>query len=132
MKKDGSMSEHDEQVALMKICKLHEKKYQGLELIHSIPNGGARHIAVAKKLKAEGQRPGVPDLFLPVPKGNAHGLYIELKAKGGRVSDAQRNMMECLHKQGYAIMVAYGFESAWSGIKNYLEAADHEILITDV
>jgi len=78
------MSEHQEQCALMRMCRLHERKYPGLELIHSIPNGGARHIAVAAKLRAEGVRAGVPDIFLPVPRGSAHGLYIELKRKGGR------------------------------------------------
>ena len=116
------MSEHAEQASLIRMCELHEAKYPGLELIHAIPNGGKRHVAVAKKLKAEGVKAGVPDVFLPVPRGDAHGLYIELKAKGGNVSDAQRNMLTALEKQGYACIVAYGWENAWAEIKAYLES----------
>lgn len=116
------MTEHQEQSALMTMCRLHENKYPGLELIHAIPNGGQRHIAVAKKLKAEGVKAGVPDIFLPVPRGNAHGLYIELKAKGGRVSDAQRTMLAALAEQGYACIVAYGWENAWDEIEAYMKS----------
>ena len=32
---------------------------------------------------------GVPDLFLPVPRNNFHGLYIEMKNEKGRVSVSQ-------------------------------------------
>jgi VRR-NUC domain. len=114
-------SEHEEQVRLFEVCKLHEKKYPGLELIHAIPNGGERHAAVAAKLKAEGVKAGVPDIFLPVPKGNAHGLYIELKAIGGSVTDKQRAMMAGLSRQGYACLVCYGWENAWREIEAYMK-----------
>ena len=116
------LTEHQEQAALMQMCRLHEKKYPGLELIHAIPNGGQRHIAVAAKLKAEGVKAGIPDIFLPVPRGNAHGLYVELKAKGGKVSDAQRDMLAALSKQGYACLVAYGWEQAWKEIEAYMKS----------
>lgn len=126
------MTEHQEQAALMRVCRLHENKYPGLELIHAIPNGGQRHIAVARKLKAEGVKAGVPDIFLPVPRGNAHGLYIELKAKGGRVSDAQRNMLAALSSQGYACIVAYGWENAWGEVKSYMESKTVHVLNGDL
>lgn len=122
VKKVKHMTEHEEQVALFKVMKLHEKQYPGLELAYAIPNGGHRHPAVAAKLKAEGVKAGVPDLFIPVPRGNAHGLYVELKAKGGTVSDAQRTMMAVLSKQGYACIVAYGWESAWGEIEAYMKS----------
>ena len=122
MAKKQSTSEHDEQVALFRMAKLHEKKYPGLELMHAIPNGGARHIAVAAKLKAEGVKAGIPDIFLPVPRGNAHGLYIELKAEAGRVTDAQREMMAGLSRQGYACLVCYGWEKAWREIEAYMKS----------
>lgn len=117
------VSEHEEQVKLINHCKDHEEKYPELALIHAVPNGGARHPAVAAKLKAEGVKAGVPDLFLPAPRCSAHGLYIELKAKGGKVSDKQRTMMAALARQGYACIVAYGWENAWAEIESYLKAA---------
>ena len=35
--------------------------------VYAVPNGGARHIRVAVKLKAEGVRRGVPDLHIMMP-----------------------------------------------------------------
>lgn len=113
--------EHDEQKALIRVCKLHEKKYPGLELLFAIPNGQKRTIGVAKKLKAEGVKAGVPDLFLPVPRGECHGLFIELKAKGGRVSNLQNQMLTELSRHGYACIVAFGWEHAWNEIQNYMK-----------
>lgn len=86
----------------------------------AIPNGGARHIAVARKLKAEGVKSGVPDVFLPWPKGGFHGLFIEFKRrKGGSVSPAQKEVMENLRKAGYAVEVAHGWEEATKIVKQY-------------
>ncbi|MFI3270839.1 MAG: VRR-NUC domain-containing protein, partial [Pseudomonadota bacterium] len=83
-------------------------------------NGGHRHIAVASKLKAEGVKAGIPDLFLPVPRGELHGLYIEMKAQGGKVSPAQKAMMKALKGQGYGCIVAYTWNQAFETIKEYL------------
>lgn len=116
------MSEHEEQVQLIRHCKEHEAQYPELALIHAVPNGGARHPAVAAKLKAEGVKAGVPDLFLPVPRGNSLGLYIELKASGGKVSEEQWVMLGALAQQGFACIVAYGWEKAWAEIESYLKS----------
>ena len=59
--------EHQEQVALFNWAKFFENKCKDLGMMYAIPNGGKRHIAVARKLKAEGVKAGVPDIFLAVP-----------------------------------------------------------------
>lgn len=118
-------TEHQEQAALFRVAGLHEKKWPELAQMFAVPNGGQRHIAVAAKLKAEGVKAGVPDIFLPAPRGAAHGLFIELKAKGGRVSDAQRAMLAALARQGYACLVCYGWEEAWREIQAYLARPAH-------
>lgn len=46
----------------------------------AIPNGGLRHYATAGKLKAEGAKPGVSDLQLPLARHGHIGLWIEMKA----------------------------------------------------
>src|SRR5699024_826416 len=73
------MTEHDEQVQRIRWAGLARGAYPALRWLHAVPNGGARNIVVARKLKAEGVQRGVPDLCLPVPRGPYHGLYIELK-----------------------------------------------------
>ena len=61
-------SEHEEQVALFEWAEWNKRQYPELELMFAIPNGGQRHVVVAKKLKDEGVKAGVPDIFLPVAR----------------------------------------------------------------
>jgi hypothetical protein len=89
-------------------------------LVH-IPNGGARNAVTGARLKAEGTRPGFPDYALFVPRGEFHGLFVELKKrKGGRISPAQDQWLDALRSQGYATVIAYGWEHAASFISSYL------------
>ena len=81
--------------------------------IFAIPNGGARHIKVAMKLKLEGVRAGVPDLFIALAVGKYHGLFIEMKRqKGGSVSTEQKEWHKLLIANGYKVIIGYGAESA--------------------
>ena len=77
------MTEAQHQSALIKWSQLPQirARYPELKLLHHIPNGGRRDPIEAKHLKAQGVKPGVPDLCLPVARGNFHGLYIEMKPK---------------------------------------------------
>jgi len=119
-------TEHQEQCAVIQWCALHEMRWPELWLIHAIPNGGDRHIAVAAKLKAEGVKPGVPDLFLPVPKGRYHGLYLEMKRKdGGRTTETQKRWHQGLFVQGYCFRVCKGADAAIKVIEAYLNEQKH-------
>lgn len=92
-----------------------------LDLMHAIPNGGLRDIRVAARLKQEGVKAGVPDIFLPLPRGGKHGLYIELKRrKYGRVSPDQLQWLDALMREGYACAVCCGWDQAREVIEEYL------------
>ena len=81
--------------------------------IFSIPNGGARHPAVAAKLKATGTSAGVPDLFIP-----AWSTWVEMKrAKGGRLSEVQKDWIEYLEGIGHKVLVGHGFEDAMTKVQ---------------
>jgi len=121
--------ESQEQQALMQWAKLQEGKYPELQLLHAIPNGGKRNVVTATILKKEGVKSGVPDLFLPVARTNYvsyeysevyHGLYIEMKAPKGVVSQNQLWWISKLREQGYKVAVCYGFEQAKRVIEEYL------------
>lgn len=116
--------ESQEQCALMEWAELAVKSHPELELLHHIPNGGKRNIATAARLKKEGVKAGVPDLFLPAPKGKWHGLYIEMKALKGTLSENQRWWIDKLKKQGYCVVVCYGWEAAKDTIICYLMERD--------
>lgn len=91
-------------------------------LLFHVPNGGSRSRGEAGRFRAEGVTPGVPDLFLAVPRGGRAGLWIELKSKSpsARVRPEQVEMIELLRAQGYGAEVAYGAEDAQSVIESYL------------
>ena len=109
-----------EQQALFQWAMLSISSIPELELLHHIPNGGKRNAREAARLKKEGVRAGVPDIFLPVPRKKYNGMYIELKAKVGRLSDNQKWWIERLEQQGYYCQVCYGWEAARNVILSYL------------
>jgi hypothetical protein len=113
-------SEHEEAVALMARVRSLEGQWPELALFHAIPNGGDRHKATAGKMRAEGQRAGVPDYFLPVPRGEHHGLYIELKSLTGYPSREQTQWISRLREMGYRAEVVRGANAAWQLIAEYL------------
>ena len=118
-------TEHQEQCALFEWAAWMAKRIPELHLMHAIPNGGKRDIRTAAMLKAEGVKPGVPDIFLPVSRGGKHGLYIELKRrKGGTVSKAQEAWIRALMHQGYVCTVCHGWDAARDEIMNYLRQED--------
>ena len=114
--------EHAEQVLLMQWWALAHQQFGVPEqLLFVFLYGGERNIIVAARMKKEGVRAGVPDLFLAVPKGEFHGLFIEMKKpKGGRVSKNQSSMMKLLSEQGYRSKVCCGWVEARAEIERYL------------
>jgi hypothetical protein len=113
-------TEHDLQAAVVKWARLHEKRYPALAMLHATPNGGHRHIAVAKKLKAEGVSAGYPDLSLDYAAHGFHGLRIELKTNIGRLSEEQSVWLDKLNKAGYMAVVCRGFDAAVDTLKSYV------------
>lgn len=113
-------SEHLEQAQLVTMV---EAAYpREAAMLFAIPNGGDRNILVAAKLKKEGVRRGVPDMFLALPRGGWHGLFIEMKRRrGGVVSREQKEYIAALNAAGYRACVCRGCDEAFEAIRNYLK-----------
>ena len=112
--------EEAEQATVIQYCAMMANKYEGLDLIYAIPNGGSRNEIEARNLKRTGVKAGVPDLFLPVARKGKHGLYIEMKRReGGRLSQFQRQWLERLSQQGYETAVCKGSDEAIAVIEEY-------------
>lgn len=90
------------------------------KLVH-VPNGGFRCFLEAAKFKRLGVRKGFPDLFLPIPRGGFHGLFIELKRKGSKPNDDQMNWLNYLESNGYAATWCEGWVMAKIVIEKYLK-----------
>lgn len=115
--------EHDEQAALFAWADTAQGEHPELAMLFAIPNGGARHPAVAAQLKAEGVKAGVPDVFLACARGRWHGLFVELKRadRSNHATSAQRAWMEMLRRYGFSAVVVYGAQEAQQAIMAYLE-----------
>lgn len=97
-------TEHEEQRELVKWFR---QSFDGVR-IFAIPNGGARTITTAAKLKVEGVSAGVPDLYVPEWK-----LWIEMKrTKGGVVDKAQKDWHDYLTAIGDRVIVCRGADEA--------------------
>lgn len=108
------MSEHDEQRAVVEYCEL-----KGWP-VFAIPNGGLRRKSEAARLKAEGVSAGVPDLCIPVARGDYHSLYIEMKFGAGKPTREQVEWIWRLREEGMAAYVCYGASNAIACIDWYM------------
>ncbi|WP_281950264.1 VRR-NUC domain-containing protein [Nitrosophilus kaiyonis] len=122
IKKSYKSSEHDEQSKVVEFCRWNKIP------IFAIPNGAwipiknhAMRSKYINKLKREGMSPGVPDLCIPVPNGQYHGLFIEMKVKGGFLRDEQKRWIKELNKQGYKAVVCYSGDEAIKAIREYTD-----------
>jgi len=97
--------------------------YPELKLLFHVPNGGTRDVIEAKHLKEQGLKSGVPDLCLPVPRGQYHGMYIEMKTEVGKTSPEQDWWIEQLKVQGYYVGVCHGWQPAIQIIEWYMKLA---------
>lgn len=97
-------------------------KWPELALLYHIKNetpaGGAKQVAIDKSM---GVKKGVPDLHLPVARGEYHGLYIEMKSLTGSAGEAQRWWRDQLRAQGNAVEICKGWEAAVSVIERYMQ-----------
>lgn len=120
-------SEHSEQVAVIQWWHVFAAQHHlDVRLLFAIPNGSHKSFNQAALYKAEGLRPGVPDLFLAIPpppfQGYPvnHGLFIEMKSKAGRVSPEQADYGQLLRRTGYRVEVCFGADSAILAVQAYL------------
>lgn len=112
-----------EQAKLFSWAHMQTYFYPELDLMFHVPNGGSRGKAEAGRFRAEGVKAGVPDICLPVPRGQYHGLFIEMKRQqGGRVSPEQKAWLDKLQGQGYLATVCRGWEEASNIILAYLDS----------
>lgn len=118
-------TEHTEQTTLVNWF---DRTYPSLRgRMFAIPNGAqlagtiTQRARQVNKLKSEGMQVGVPDLFLPVPAGGYHGLFIEMKRLKGSVTSAdQKEWHSYLNGSGYLCVVCKGHAAAIDVVTDYM------------
>lgn len=103
-----------------------------LKWVFAIPNGGSRGDSKSSAMfqgammKAEGVRSGVSDIFVPIPRHNLHGLFIEMKrADGGTLSPIQKVFGEDMRSMGYGFVCCHGWVEAANVIMQWLYGSSH-------
>jgi hypothetical protein len=111
------VSEHDTQAAFVRWLAL--QRIPGIDTSYAVPNGGVRHPATARKLKAEGVSPGVPDWVWPSPRGGFVGLAIEFKHGDGVPSKDQRQRIDALQRDGWCVVICWDWTAAARVVQGY-------------
>lgn len=90
------------------------------KLLFAVPNDRKQSVIQGARYKASGSVSGVSDLILLVPKGNFHGLCIEMKTEKGKLSENQKEWLELVKMQGYETVVCNSFESFCETMQVYM------------
>ena len=128
------MSEHDNQACVIAWARLSVLRWPELRTLHAVQNwAGVKSPREGARRKAEGVEAGVPDLHLPVARGEWSSLYIEMKRermvarkRGGyrvertKPTDAQTNWHALLREYGNAVAVCWTAEEAETVLESYL------------
>ena len=126
-------TEHQIQCAIVEWAnKAHTRNCLSIigEFLIAYPNGGSRKkiklkcgkfvSLEGKRLKKEGVKAGVSDLFLALPSKGFGGLWLEVKTSKGKVSKAQQSWRDLMRSTGYCAGVVRSVDEGIQVIKYYL------------
>jgi hypothetical protein len=114
------MSEHSEQMALFRWAAYSKGAHPELDLLYAVPNAGKRSYGAARYMKNEGLQAGVPDICLPIPKGDYGALYIEMKFGKNKPTNNQQEWIDKLKSHNNRVEICWGFDEAKDVILDYL------------
>jgi hypothetical protein len=107
-----NISEHQLQSLYFDWVRIMREQDRRYKLIAAIPNGGHRHISVAKKLKREGVSRGLPDVFNFWMTSYHTGLVLEFKVGKNGLTEDQEYWFKLLREQNWRCEEVRDFESA--------------------
>lgn len=117
-----SSSESDQQQSLIEWAQYQENAIPELQLLYAIPNeGSGDNSSIGSRMVKQGLKSGIPDLCLPVPRGEYGALYIEMKYGNNDLRESQREKIEQLKEVGNAVAVAWSWHRAAEIIQEYLQ-----------
>jgi hypothetical protein len=121
-RKRASHPEDAMQAALFRWLRV--TKYRGrpiADFAWHTPNGGRRNPREAQRFRLLGVKPGVPDVFVAIPRDGSHGLFLELKAGRNTLTETQLGVQADLLSQGFAVREARSWDEAAQIVAVYLD-----------
>ena len=129
---------HAELVAQEFVCEYITATYPNVLFMSDYASGlKLKPYQAATRAKLNGNRRGFPDLYILESRRGCHGLFIELKAAGTRLTKKngawasehiaeQAKMLEELENRGYIAKFAVGIEAAINLIDDYFDGEAEE------
>ena len=114
-------TENEIQAAFFRWVDLTANRHPSLRLVYAVPNGSHKSPAARGLFQRTGLRPGVPDIHVPIPMGRHCGLWLEMKAKRGQLSEAQKGWIERLELVGHRVEVVRSWTDAANAVIDYLK-----------
>ena len=112
--------EHDAQVQYFTTLGLNQH-IPTVRWIHASMNGAsASSRASAGRRKAAGQKAGVADILIPVPRRGFHGAWFELKIAPNRLSPEQKQFLVDMQAMGYYAEIAWSYDDLIRFTEYYL------------
>ncbi len=110
-------SEADVQRAIIRFIRHYAPK-----TLYCATNGGVKlSYMQAARMKLTGYVAGIPDLIIFEPRGQYHGLTIEVKKdKASKPSAVQKEWMDELNKRNYRAVCCHSVDEAIKEIETYL------------
>lgn len=102
--KPHSPTEHEVQSAFFdykRTVKVNDPDWRAIFAVPNDSGAGQDSINRAKRVKAQGQENGVPDIFVMVARGGYFGLIIELKVPPNKPTGDQEKWILALRSNGY-------------------------------
>lgn len=124
IKKPRRQEEEDLQRAVFNWITLHEDAYPQLRWFFHAPNGGARSMGEAGKLKAMGVRKGVADVICPFSRGPYRGFACEIKSRVGCTTVDQDEFLEAAATDVWVWGVARTLDEFVALAATYLNAPE--------
>ena len=84
---------------------------------------GPKAARMINQFKSQGWVKGESDLFFAIPNLTFHGLFVEMKAEGGKATLEQLDYIEVMLNLGYQALVIEGAEAAQQAITDYMTTA---------
>ena len=114
-------TEHQEQAAFFKWWREYAPlKHIHVKLCFCIPNSSALSATGRLYKWNEGLTAGVSDIFLAIPKGGYHGLFIEMKRTGSYATADQKEFSAAVSEKKYATALCYSSGEAIDKVQGYL------------
>jgi len=125
-------NEANEQAAFFQYAEhIKELKWMHSSLNGAFLAGDKKQRAIQmNKLKTQGMKKGVLDIFLPKLKGVYGGMYIEMKFGKNKMTDEQKEFAADLSAEGYCMFTCYNAGEAIEAVKIYLKLEEHESIIS--